>query len=207
MIDSYQLFFAPALTALAGLLGVIIGARLTARREQTQRQLKYIENQLSLFYSPLLGIRNTIQQNAQLRVTIQSSAQEQWALLCSKSESLEPEKKQAITAGKWPRFKKLLEYDDQKFENDLFPLYEEMLDCFRKNYWLADEETRNYYPVLLQFVEVWNRNLSDALPIEVWEALDHKELHLKDFYQHIEVKHEELRLLLKSGSSTKSCCS
>ena len=201
-----QPFFAPVLTALAGLIGVLIGAWLTAKRETTQRQLKYIENQLSLFYSPLLGIRSTIQKNAELRVTIQGTAQEQWAILCNKTEALSPEEKQRMTAEIAPRFKKLLDYDDQKFEDVLFPLYEEMLDCFRKNYWLADEETRNYYPVLLQFVEVWSRNLKDALPVEVWEALDHKEANLKDFYKHIEAKHEELRLLLKSGSPTKSCC-
>jgi hypothetical protein len=188
-------------------LGVFLGAWLTAKRETTQRQLKYIENQLSLFYSPLLGIRSTIQKNAELRVTIQGEAQEQWAILCSHSEALNPEEKQKITTEKWPRFKNLLDYDNQKFEDVLFPLYEEMLDCFRKNYWLADEETRRYYPVLLQFVEVWNRNLKDALPIEVWNALDYKEAVLKDFYVHIEAKHEELRVLLKNGNPTKSCCS
>lgn len=201
-----QPFFAPVVTALAGLFGVLIGAWLTTKREKTQRQLKYIENQLSLFYSPLLGIRNTIQKNAELRITIQSSAQEQWAILCSQTEALSPEDKQKITTEKWPRFKNLLDYDDQKFEDVLFPLYEEMLDCFKKNYWLADEKTRLYYPVLLQFVEVWNRNLKNALPNEVWGALDHKEADLKNFYTHIEVKHEELRLLLMSGSPTKSCC-
>lgn len=201
------LILAPAISATAGLLGVFLGAWLTAKRETTQRQLKYIENQLSLFYSPLLGIRSTIQKNAELRVTIQGEAQEQWAILCSHSEALNPEEKQKITTEKWPRFKNLLDYDNQKFEDVLFPLYEEMLDCFRKNYWLADEETRRYYPVLLQFVEVWNRNLKDALPIEVWNALDHKEAALKDFYVHIEAKHEELRVLLKNGNPTKSFCS
>jgi hypothetical protein len=201
------LILAPAISATAGLLGVFLGAWLTAKRETTQRQLKYIENQLSLFYSPLLGIRSTIQKNAELRVTIQGEAQEQWAILCSHSEALNPEEKQKITTEKWPRFKNLLDYDNQKFEDVLFPLYEEMLDCFRKNYWLADEETRRYYPVLLQFVEVWNRNLKDALPIEVWNALDYKEAVLKDFYVHIEAKHEELRVLLKNGNPTKSCCS
>ncbi len=205
MPDASLNLWAPALTGLAGLIGVYIGAVLAAQREKTQRQLKYIESQLSLFYSPLLGIRNTIQNNSELRELIQGTAQNEWALLSSELEKLDPLERQKISTQKWPFFKNLLEYDEKKFTDELFPLYEEMLDCFKKNYWLADEETRSYYPMLLQFVEVWNRNLSKALPMEVWVALDHKEANLKDFYEHIETKHEELRLLLKSGSPTKSC--
>jgi len=194
-----QQLLIPAISALAGLLGVAIGAWLTSRREQTQRKLKFIENQLSLFYSPLWGIKNTIHRNAELRATLQNIGQEQWELLCAESEMLCPEVRQKNTAEKWPRFKKLLEYDDQKFVEELFPLYQEMLECFRKNYWLADEETRSYYPTLLQYVEIWNRNLKDALPYEVWKSLDHKESHLLAFYEHLETKHTQLCKLLRSG--------
>ncbi len=159
-----------------------------------------------MFYSPLLGIRNIIQNNAELRLTIQGKAHEQLEILGNQNEALSPDEKQKAISEKLEQYKNLINYDEQRFEEALFPLYEEMLDYFRKNYWLADKETRRYYPALLQFVEVWNRNLKDALPIEVWEALDHKESNLMDFYQHIETKHEELRLLLKNGSPTKPYC-
>ncbi len=206
MAETPQSLLTP-ISAIAGLLGIFIGAWLTSQREKTQRELKYIENQLSLFYSPLLGIRNTIHKNAELRVLIQNTARDQWTLLTAQTDALDPLEKQQITSQKWPLFQNLLEYDEKKFTDELFPLYVDMLECFKKNYWLADDETRSYYPTLLQFVEVWNRNLSNALPIEVWVALDHKEANLKDFYEHLETKHEELRSLLKSGSPTKGCCS
>ena len=176
---------------------------LTSKREQTQRKLKFIENQLSLFYSPLLGIKNAIHRNAEIRETLQEIAQEQWALL-SAQDSLDPEALKKLTADKWPSFRNLIEYDDHKFEVEIFPLYREMLDCFRKNLWLADEETRNFYPVLLQFVEVWNRNLNDALPYEVWKALDHKEAKLADFYEHLQKRHDELQGLIANGSPIKA---
>ena len=207
MSEPFQQYIAPAVSALAGFVGVAIGAWLTSKREQAQRKLKFIEDQLSLFYSPLWGIKNTIHRNAELRETLQEIGQEQWALLCTETEALSPEEKQKITFEKWPKFKKLLEYDDQKFEEELFPLYQEMLECFRKNYWLADEETRNFYPTLLQYVDVWNRNLKDALPYEVWKSLDHKESHLLAFYEHLEAKHNELSEMLRSGTTKKpSAC-
>ena len=199
MTELITALITPAVSAAAGLLGVVIGAWLTAHREQTQRKLKFIETQLSLFYSPLLGIKNTIHRNSEIRETLQSIAQERWALLCAQTEEFDVESKKKLTAEKWPQFKRLIEYDDRKFEDELFPLYREMLDCFRKNYWLADEETRSFYPTLLQYVEVWNRNLNDALPYEVWQGLDHKESHLAAFYEHLESKHNELRDLLKRG--------
>ena len=206
MSEPFQQYIAPAISAIAGFVGVAIGAWLTSRREQTQRKLKFIESQLSQFYSPLLGIKNTIHRNAELRETLQSIASEQWALICANTEADDPEDKKVLTDQKWPRFKNLIDYDDQKFETEMFPLYQEMLECFRKNYWLADEETRNFYPALLQYVDVWNRNLNDALPYEVWKALDHKESRLVSFYDHLEKKHNDLRDLLKSGSPEKSCC-
>lgn len=199
MANSSQIFVA-IIGALAGFSGVVIGAWLTSKREQTQRQLKFLESQLSQFYSPLLGIKNTIHRNSELRETLQSIASEQWALLNANTNQLSLNVNKDFTDEKWPKFKKLLDYDNQKFEKELFPLYQEMVECFRKNYWLADEETRKYFPTLLQYVEVWNRNLNDALPFEVWNALDHKEASLADFYKHLESKHNQLRDQLKNGS-------
>ena len=190
----------PAASAIAGLLGVVIGAWLTASREQTQRKLKFIETQLSMFYSPLLGIKNTIHRNAEIRETLQSIAQEKWALLCAETEDFDVESKQKLTTDKGLQFKQLIEYDDTKFEVELMPLYQEMLEVFRKNYWLADEKTRTFYPTLLQFVEVWNRNLKGALPYEVWMGLDHKEAHLAGFYEHLELRHNQLRKKLENGT-------
>ena len=205
MSDPLQQLITPSVSALSGLIGVAIGAWLTSRREQAQRKLKFIEIQLSQFYSPLLGIKNTIHRNAELRETLQSIASEQWALLCASTETYDPEDKKLLTDQKWHQFKNLIDYDDQKFEAELLPLYQEMIEIFRKNYWLADEETRTYFPTLLQYVEVWNRNLKDALPFEVWKALDHKESRLIAFYEHLEKKHNDLRNLLKSGSPVKIC--
>lgn len=203
MLEDFQ-FLSPIISAIAGFIGVLVGAWLTSRREQTQRKLKFIENQLSQFYSPLLGIKNTIHRNSELRETLHTIASEQWALLSGATGDIDPDDKKVLIDQKWPRFKNLIDYDDQKFETELFPLYQEMIEIFRTNYWLADEETRNFFPTLLQYVEIWNRNLNDALPFEVWKALNHKEANLKDFYEHIESKHNELRLLLKNGTPAKS---
>ncbi len=51
--------------AASGLIGVTLGAWLSARREIKQRQLAFVERQLRDFYSPLLGIRNEIRMRAE----------------------------------------------------------------------------------------------------------------------------------------------
>jgi hypothetical protein len=54
-----------AITAVAGLIGVAVGVFLSgwlaARRDRSQRRLAFVEQQVSEFYSPMMGLRAEIQ--------------------------------------------------------------------------------------------------------------------------------------------------
>jgi hypothetical protein len=94
-------------------------------------------------------------------------------------------------------FKKIIEYDNRQFKEELFPLYRKMLDAFTDNYWLADTDTRAYYQEFLEFVEIWERFLADSLPHEVLEKLEHAEQAILLFYDHLEARLDQLRRELK----------
>lgn len=187
----------------SGLVGVIIGALLTAwltsRREQKQRKLAFLEKQLSVFYSPMLGLRNEIKTHSDFRVHVQNEAGTAWEELCKEFENLGIETRQRITKERWPGFKRIIDYDNTKFQEELLPTYQKMVELFRDYYWLVELETRVFYIDLLEFVEVWNRWNDQALPVEVLERLGHGESKLVSFYAHIEQMHDAIRQKLKDG--------
>jgi hypothetical protein len=79
---------------------------------------------------------------------------------------------------------------------------------FTERYFLAATETRAFYQLFLEFVEIWDRSLADSLPREVHEKLDHREENLHAFYEHLESKMEELQGEIARGGAgrlTKRC--
>jgi len=183
-----------AVPALAGLFGVWIGSLLTSRREQKEQRLSFLAKQLQDFYSALLGIRTEIRMRSEIRVKVQNAAGAVWPDLCEDARARGgPEALQRLTETRWPEFERLIEYDNRQLFEELLPLYRRMVDLFRTNYWLAEPDTRVFFPQLLEFVELWNRSEQKSLPGEVIQHLDHREEKLNDFYAHLQQKHDELR--------------
>jgi hypothetical protein len=90
-------------------------------------------------------------------------------------------------------FKRIIEYDNDQLRAELIPKYREMLALFTDRYHLAAPETRAFYQEFLEFVEVWNRWLSDSLPPEVLDKLAHTEDRVKPFYEHLELKMQQVQ--------------
>jgi hypothetical protein len=184
--------------AVFGFAGVAIGAWLTAwlaaRRDRTQRRLAFIEKQLSEFYSPMVGLRAEIRIFSELRLKLQNDAEAAWRDL---TESVQPgPDSQALTAARFPQFKALIEHDNTQFNERQMPAYRKMVDLFRDKLWLAEDDTRQYYPVLVEFVDVWERWLSGSLPHELIERTGHTESKLHPFYERLEAQHARLRGVL-----------
>jgi hypothetical protein len=190
-----------AVAVLVGLAGVIVGAGLTAwlaaRRDRTQRRLAFIEKQLSEFYSPMVGLRAEIRMFSELRVKLQNEADAAWRDL---TDNVEPgAESQALTADRFPKFKALIEHDNSQLNERLMPAYRKMVALFREKLWLAEDETREYYPLLVEFVDIWERWLGGSLPPELIERTGHSEVKLHPFYEHLEVQHARFRRALSNG--------
>jgi len=186
--------FSIGIPALSGLIGVVIGAWLSGRRETRQRRYAFIGKQLNECYSPLLGLRSEIQMLGKLRVRIQNVAEREWRSICDKYKDVAAQgevTKYLDERGK--EFDKIIKYDNQQLAEELMPAYRQMVKIFRDNMWLADPETQAYFPKLLEFVEIWERWLAGTLPREVSKALEHDEKSLYPFYAHLQDKHDELR--------------
>jgi hypothetical protein len=184
-------------TALIGLLGSVLSGAIGAvvvyffgiRRLAVERRIGFRERQLSEFYAPLAGIRKQILSKSTFRLKVSNAANAAWHDICRSYGSqimLDHEERYAP-------FKKIIEYENAQLENELIPLYREMLKLFTDRYHLAQPETRDFYAQFLEFVEIWNRSLAGALPGEVLEKLGHDESRVTPFYEHLETQVGELQ--------------
>ena len=147
--------------ALCGLIGVIVGAYLTTRREIRQRRHAFLEKQLREFYSPMLGLRNEINIRSELRVKVHDAAGSVWASHTERAQAdsmASIEAIQSLIESLRPEFDKLIEYDNTQLAETLLPLYRQMAQLFRENLWLADIETRVHYQKLIEFIDLWDRS-------------------------------------------------
>jgi hypothetical protein len=186
---------ATLLQILSALVGASVVYVFGIRQLSIQRRNAFIEKQLSEFYSPIAGYRKRIRTKSELRLKISTAADEVWREIC------ECDRKSAVPIqsdnGRFTPFRKVIEYDNQQFRNELMPLYRKMLDVFTEKYWLADSDTRAHYQSFLEFVELWERFLADSIPVEVITKLGHAEKNVHGFYEHLESRITALQAEVK----------
>ncbi|MFZ0687246.1 MAG: hypothetical protein WAM89_17015 [Terriglobales bacterium] len=182
--------FSIAIPAISALVGVVIGAYLSAwlneRREKGQRRYAFRERQLREFYSPLLSLRTEVKVRMEL-----------WNEICDQSDSLrDPSVNRGLeNANRVPS------ETHTEHVRELFGLANKMLSIFRDNLCLADSETRPFYETLLKYVWVWEKQLTPSIPAAITYNMNDREPDMKPFYDHLKSKHDELREPLADGSA------
>ncbi len=190
--------------AISGLSGVAIGAFLTTRRETLNRKYKFIERQLTDFYSPLLAIRMDLKVSGELRLRISNTADSEWRKLCARFEG-QPDELRKLSETSGEKFNKIIGYDNEKLRNKDIPAYHKMLEIIQNNMWLAEKSTLKHFPKLIEFVDLWDRFLKETLPGEVVQALDHSEKSLYPLYEDLQHRHDELRAKLSEEKILFKC--
>jgi len=179
------------IAACAGLLGVALGGAITMWSQITERRQARVRDKLDKFYSPLLAIRMQIKAKSEVRQKVHRTANSEWQSLLAGVDS--PEAKARIDAERSPAYTAIYKYSAEQVINDLVPLYKQMVEIFTSNMQFAEEPTRKYFGTLVEFVELWNRQLLQAMPPEVVVALNQDEKQLYPFYDDLETQFKKLR--------------
>jgi hypothetical protein len=184
---------------VSGLVAAGVVYLFGIRQLVVQRRLAFVERQLTEFYAPLAGLRKQIRAKSQVRERVSSVAGEAWQEF---SQTVYTGLRRSEQAEDSARFTRIIEYDNAQFKEELLPKYREMLSLFTDRYHLAAEDTRAYYETFLEFVEIWNRSIADALPREVVMRLGHNENSLAAFYEHLEAKMQALQAEIARGGDS-----
>jgi hypothetical protein len=180
-----------------GLIGVILGAWLTGRHQRDERRLAVVRERLEKFYSPMVALRARIKAKSETRVKVHSAADAQWRYEVERRSGPELVNELRQFEEGSPEYDQLVEDDNRRFREELLPLYRTMLECFTKHMWLAEPATRAEYPVLVEYIDIWERALA-GLPKGVARRLDHREERLHPLYADLEKQFEHLRDMLKT---------
>ena len=81
----------------------------------------------------------------------------------------------------------IFRYESDRWKNELMSCYKEMLRIFREKIWLAEDSTRERFQKLNQYVEIWERALNRAIPVEVIAWLNVREAELEPLYEDLEM--------------------
>lgn len=184
--------------ALSGLVGVVVGAILTNKREGIRRKYEFIKRQLENLYSPLLAIRRNLKATGELRLQISNTANIEWQKLCKRYGG-QPDELRNLSETRGKAFEKIIDYNNEKLITEDLPAYHNMIAIIKKNMWLAEASTIEHFPKLIVFVDLWERFLADTLPGEVVKAIGHTEKSLYPLYDDLQKQHDRLRAKLSSG--------
>jgi hypothetical protein len=178
---------------IGGILGNLFTQFFTDKREKAGREVAFRKQQLEQFYGPLLAMHKEIRARSRLRVKLQR------AIDAGHIEDMllaGPGKTDAASNVHVSAVVKNIEDEGKTLREVLMPRYREMMNVFREKMWLAEPETREYFPGLIEFVDVWDKILDDRLPRSIAPAIGHTESNLKPFYEHLEQEHDRLRALV-----------
>lgn len=186
---------------LSALVGGLVVYVFGIRKLSIELRNAFIQKQMSEFYSPIAGCRKRIRAKSEVRTKVSTAANEAWKELCAPySEAKQP---MLNHAEQYAPYGKIIEYDNKQLREELMPLYRKILDLFTEKYWLAEEDTRAYYQDFLEFVEIWERYLAEALPGDVIQKLGHTEENVLPFYEHVEGKLSALQEEINAKSFWK----
>jgi len=190
-------WWALAIPAAAGLGGVIAGAWLTRWRDREERRYTFLRRQLEEFYAPFCALRDEIRAKGEVRVKVSRATDADWR--ASLEGVASPERKTAIAEEKRPTLHRSIQYDNEQLRTETIPAFRKMLNLFQEKLWLVEESTRGHYPTLVEFVEVWNRYLAQAVPTELPSQIGHGEEQLHGLYEDVERQRGTLRAKLRKG--------
>ncbi|MCK1738919.1 hypothetical protein IVA79_34325 [Bradyrhizobium sp. 138] len=175
---------------VGGVIGVLVTQVMTNRREITNRRVAFKKQQLEQFYGPLLAAHKEIRSRSELRVKLEN------ALDSAHTEDMFRSGPSRVEAASNPHVSAIatnVQDENQTFREVLMPRYRQMIDIFRDKLWLAEPETRKFFQQLIEFVDVWDKILTEKLPRTVAVAINHTEKNLAPFYEHLEQVHDRLQ--------------
>ena len=183
------------ISAVSSLGGVFLWAWLSNRNEQRRRRRNFIEKQVQELYSPLLNIRQQVRALSELRERV--AAEEVWKELRPEArERGGGEAVQRLSVERSTGLQAIVHEKNDQWKKELLPCYKAMLQIFQEKIWLAEETTRERFQKLSVYVELWERGLNRAIPVEVVAWLNVRETDLVPLYEDLEQTFRNLRAQL-----------
>jgi hypothetical protein len=148
------------IAASSGLLGVIVGGFITTWNQRHERKITYLLEELREFYAPLLGMCTQVLAKAGTSQKINRSIVRE--RLNQLNQTRNPETQSQISDRFREHDNRIEEDYKNKFDNETFPAYRDMLDHFTNHMWLSEPSTLKFYDELVELVELLRLDKEDV---------------------------------------------
>ncbi len=124
---------APASIAVFGTLaGGFVAHRYVNVQARTTKSIEFVERRIREFYSPMVGCFKKIRALSGLSNEISEAGNVAWQKIC------ESQPKPFLNHDQYfEPFKAVIEYDNNQLYEQILPTYDQMVEIFTQNYWLA----------------------------------------------------------------------
>jgi hypothetical protein len=190
----------PLISAGAGLLGVLVGGVVATWNQKRERQQRFLSEQLSEFYGPMIAMRSLARAKAEIRLKIDTAADKAWNRNVEEARKYgRPDELEKLSHERFPLFDKILEYNNFELAEEVIPTYRRMRDLCVSKIHLAGSSTREHFSALTEFVEIWDRWLAKSIPPEVVKELQHSEEKVYPLYDDLADNFERLQQARRKG--------
>ena len=86
LIDFGKIVLPSLFTLLAAILGALFGYRFAIKRFKLEKKIDFVHQQVTKFYSPLVGCRMRIRASSELRVELSGACGTAWKKICEELE-------------------------------------------------------------------------------------------------------------------------
>ena len=149
-----------------------MGGWLTLWRDRVQRRHEFRRRQLDEFYAPFCALRQEIKAKGEVRVLMSRATEVEWE---AELEGLSADRNAVVAAEMRPRFERAIAYNTAQFTQGILPAFRKMLSLFQDKLPLVEESTQAHCSARVEFVEVWNRVMADAISRTLPEKIGHGE--------------------------------
>ncbi len=168
-------------------LEIIFGAVIGYSLSFTQQRISKKNQRLNEFYSPMIGLLNSIRSMGVVRLEVSRVSNEVWR----EHVAVQPfpyvnSEKEAES------FDRVIDYENEQFKKEILPRYDKMLDIIEAKSCLAYPSTKKGFLEFTKFVNVWHRHLEGGLAPKTIQKLAIEEDSLKPFYEDLERHFQKL---------------
>jgi len=175
------------------LFTVFLAYKYALSQARNKRITDLIERQITEFYSPIWGCVRKIRAQGKLRAELSEASNIAWKKICDNAPKPFTSHKEEFEP-----FKRLIDYENLQLNDEVMPLYDQIVNTFTSKYWLSEESTRQYYENYYRFVDIWHRYLNKTIPMETLMEIEHSEKAMEPFYKNIEKTLNSLKQKLKT---------
>jgi hypothetical protein len=185
-----------AIAVLGTLAGGFVGHKYAKVQTRTSKSIEFTERRIREFYSPMVGCLQRVRALADLRSEISAGASTAWKKICDEHSRPFVDHEEYFAP-----FKAAIEFDNQQIYEEILPTYNQMVQIFTDNFWLASGAVQSEYAELCRFVELWNRYRDRTIPMEVLDEIGHSESRLSRLYTLLESDLKNLRDIISYKKS------